>query len=209
VDLHARILYYRNVGRCRLQPALAWHRTRSFWRGQSVGVNEWHRERYGDPCRECGFDWSISHREALAVAQVIPARYAAVLVGCSGAERDPKLRWSAVEYVCHVVDNFRIWAERLAAAGRGAPVVLAPYDADALAEARAYRSVPLAGALWSLRRAEADWRDAVGVAGGGGVADPVLMHPERGAQSVEEVVRGNVHDAVHHYWDIERSIAAT
>jgi hypothetical protein len=38
----------------------------------------------------------------------------------------------------------------------------------------------------------------------------MLVHRDRGEQSVEEVVRGgNVHDAVHYLWDIERSIAAT
>jgi hypothetical protein len=35
------------------------------------------------------------------------------------------------------------------------------------------------------------------------------MHPDRGEQSAKEVVRGNVHDAVHHHWDIVRSIAAS
>jgi hypothetical protein len=116
------------------------------------------------------------------------------------------LDWCAAEYLCHIVDNFRIWAERLAAAGQGAQVVLVPYDADALADARVYRNVPLEGSLWSLRRAERDWRDAVRVADSSGA---VLVHPERGEQSVEEVVRGNVHDAVHHHWDIARSIATT
>ncbi len=174
--------------------------------GQSFRVNEWHRERYGDPCRECGFDWSISVHSALALADAIPARCAATLDGHSGAERAPDLGWCAAEYLCHIVDNFRIWAERLAAAGLGAQVVLVPYDADALADARVYRNVPLEGSLWSLRSAERDWRDAVRLAESSGA---VLVHPERGEQSVEEVVRGNVHDAVHHHWDIARSIATT
>jgi hypothetical protein len=168
-------------------------------------VNEWHRERYGDPCNECGFDWSIGYREALAVADAIPARCAEALNGRTGSERSPALAWSAGEYVCHIVDNFRIWAERLAAAGRGTSVVLTPYDCDALAEARAYRAVPLEGSLWSLGLAEREWRDAVQLAEG---ARSVLVHPERGQQTVEEVVRGNVHDAVHHHWDIQRSLAA-
>jgi hypothetical protein len=85
-------------------------------------------------------------------------------------------------------------------------VVLVPYDADALADACVYPNVPLEGSLWSLRSAERDWRDEVRLAESSGA---VLVHPERGEQSVEEVVRGNVHDAVHHHWDIARSIATT
>jgi hypothetical protein len=179
---------------------------RSRHSGQHVRVNEWHREHYGDPCRECGFDWSIGYREALTLADAIPARCEATLHGHTGAERVPELRWSAGEYMCHIVDNFRIWAERLAAAGRGTQVRLVPYDSDGLADARAYRSVPLEGALWSLQRAESDWRAAARLAE---QSRAVLVHPDRGEQSVEEVVRGNVHDAVHHHWDIERSIGAT
>lgn len=167
-------------------------------------MNEWHRERYGDPCRECGFDWSISYADALQVAQGIPARFAARLQGHDGSERHPDLGWSAGEYVCHVGDNFRIWAERLAAAGRGSAVALVPYDADGLARARGYTAVPLEGSLWSLERAVADWLAAAELAGRTGA---VLVHPERGEQSVEEVVRGNVHDAVHHDCDIARSVA--
>jgi hypothetical protein len=168
-------------------------------------VNDWHRSRYGDPCRECGYDWSISSADALRIAEGIPARFAASLAGHDGSERHPDLGWSAGEYVCHVVDNFRIWAERLAAAGQGSSVELVPYDADGLARARDYRSVPLDGSLWSLGHAVGDWLDAVALAGRTGA---VLVHPERGEQSVEEVVRGNVHDAVHHGWDIARSIAS-
>jgi hypothetical protein len=81
-----------------------------------------------------------------------------------------------------------------------------PYDSDALAEARLYRAVPLEGSLWWLKLAERDWRDAVRLAERSGA---VPTHPDRGEQSVEEVVRGDVHDAVHHDWDIVRSVGGS
>jgi len=36
----------------------------------------------------------------------------------------------------------------------------------------------------------------------------VLVHPERGEQTVLDVVGSNAHDAYHHRWDIERSLEA-
>lgn len=168
-------------------------------------MNDWHRERYGDPCRECGFAWTITQAEALALADDIPARYAALLEGHDGTEQHPNLSWSAGAYVSHVTDNFRIWAERLAAASHGSDTPLVPYDDQGLAEARGYGQLSLAGALWSLDRAEKDWHMAVALAER---AHAVLHHPNRSEQTVAEVVVGNVHDAVHHKWDIERSLRA-
>lgn len=166
-------------------------------------MSAWHRSHYGDPCRECGFDWSLSLADALAFADSIPAQFAATLKASDGSEQHPDLAWSTCAYVSHVVDNFRIWAERLAAAGLGSVAPVAPYDSEALSTARAYTQLPLAGALWSLERAVPEWRAAVALAG---AANAVLWHPDRGELTLSDVVLGNVHDAVHHLWDVERSV---
>lgn len=166
-------------------------------------VSEWGRARYGDPCRDCGYDWSIDSDGAAEVVAVAPARYADLLAGRDGSQRHPDLSWSAGTYVCHVGDNLRIWAERLAALASGATGPVAPYDENALARARAYHAIPIQGALWSLGRAAADWTQAVAMAHERMV---VLDHPERGEQDVLEVTRMNAHDTYHHQWDIERSI---
>jgi hypothetical protein len=142
--------------------------------------------------------------DAVALIGTIPARYADVLRGHDGSERDPSLAWSAGAYVCHVTDNLRIWAERLAGAALGASGQVSAYDSDLLARARAYDGVPLQGALWSLGHAVADWQEAMALAVARGV---VLAHPERGEQSVLDVARTNAHDAHHHDWDIRRSLA--
>ncbi len=167
-------------------------------------MNEWAQATYGDPCRDCGYQWSIEPDQAIELVGAVPQRYATLLSGLDGSQRHPDLAWSAKAYVSHVVDNLRIWAERLAGAATGARGPVAPYHADLLAQAREYEALPLAGALWSLDRSVRAWHEAVRLADEAAV---VLSHPERGDQAVAEVVLTNAHDAHHHAWDIERCLA--
>jgi hypothetical protein len=166
-------------------------------------LSEWGRAVYGDPCHECGYSWSITQQEAMKKMSAMPARYAGLLHGRDGSERHPDLDWSARAYVCHVTDNLRIWAERLAGVALGGCEEIGPYDNDLVARARQYELVPLEGALWSLARAVDDWKAAVELALEKGV---VLNHPERGKLTVLDVLRNNAHDTHHHEWDIRRSI---
>jgi hypothetical protein len=168
-------------------------------------MSEWGSTTYGEPCRECGFSWTIPVSGAVERVREVPVAYAGALSGATGRERHRDLGWSVGAYVCHVGDNLRIWAERLAGVAAGADPVVASYDQDLLAEARRYERVALSAGLWSLGRAVADWMAAVEQAGETGV---VLQHPERGAFAVVDVVRSNSHDALHHAWDIKRSLAA-
>jgi hypothetical protein len=168
------------------------------------GVEAWGAARYGDPCRECGFDWSLSFDASVDVVAAIPARYAALFSGRDASARHPDLDWTAGGYVCHVADNLRIWAERLAGAGLEGPAEVPGYDEKLLAQAREYNQVPVRGALCSLRSAAQDWAIAVALAAGENV---VLRHANRGEQTVLDVARNNAHDAFHHGWDIARSLA--
>ncbi len=161
---------------------------------------------YGEPCNECGFSWNVNLDDAMSVVKAAPKDFAAALAGASGAERHPDLAWSVGAYVCHVVDNLRIWAERLAGAAAGADTKVTPYDNELLATARQYARVAVQGALWSLRRAADDWAIAVREAE---AANVVLEHPDRGTLSVLDVVQTNAHDTHHHLWDILRSLGAT
>ena len=169
-------------------------------------MSEWGRATYGDPCRSCGFRWTITLADAVAMVSATPAELTMVLAGTDGSQTHPDLTWPAVAYVCHVSDNLRIWAERLAALASGDPRPVAPYDPDLLAEARRYDEISLRGALWSLGHAARDWTDAVDLAHEVGVT---LVHPDRGEQSLVDVVRSNAHDAAHHCCDIRRTIEAT
>lgn len=172
--------------------------------GRPPGRN-WGPVLYGNPCNECGFDWNISRARAIGLVSTMPRLYAQVLAaaGSDGSERDPELSWSVGAYVCHVGDNLRIWAERLVSISRGASPVVAPYDENLLAAARSYENVAVEGAIWSLERAAEDWRLAVDEAAAAAV---VLIHPDRGAQPLDDVIRSNAHDAYHHQWDIQRCL---
>jgi hypothetical protein len=166
-------------------------------------VSEWGRSTYGDPCRQCGFHWTISLEEAVATVGTTGAELTTALRGADGSERHADLGWSVVGYVCHVSDNLHIWAERLVGRASGDSRRVARYDQDLLARARRYDEIALAGALWSLDRAARDWADAVDLARRAGVT---LVHPDRGEQSLLDVVRSNAHDAWHHCMDIRRSL---
>ncbi len=166
-------------------------------------MSQWGESVYGDPCRQCGFRWTMGLEEARAHVGGLPEVYGRILAGATGAERHPDLSWSTGEYVCHVADNLRIWAERLMGADGGGPALVVAYDENELARARNYASIALSAARWSLERAVADWGQAVG---GSDVAGILLVHPDRGGQTLTDVAVSNAHDAEHHRWDIERSL---
>ena len=166
-------------------------------------MSEWGRRTYGEPCRECGFAWSIEATDASMFVAGVPARLSNLLDGATGDERHPTLAWSVASYVAHVGDNLRIWAERLAGIALGGPGAIASYDDNKLAVARNYEALRLAGVLWTLERSPRDWLDAVRMAPAG----LEMIHPERGRISRDDIIRNNAHDAAHHLWDIERSLA--
>ncbi|MCZ3386824.1 MAG: hypothetical protein LH630_07620 [Actinomycetia bacterium] len=162
-------------------------------------MSAWWVEAFGDPCRSCDYNWSVSLDAAMARVSDSPERYRILLHDHSGRERLPELSWSAKGYVFHVADNLRIWAERLTAASAGATDPITEYDDNLLARARAYEQLPIGAAIWSLHKAVDCWKESVVVADETAV---VLNHPRRGALSVLDVVRSNCHDVVHHEWDI-------
>ena len=167
-------------------------------------MSEWGRATYGDPCRECGYDWSLSQRDAVELVTKMPRVLRALIADRDVSKRHPDLSWSVLEYACHVADNLRISAERLVGVAAGGSREIGTYDQDLLAVARNYAAIPLEGALWSLERAVSDWKDAIEVASQAGI---VLLHPERGDQTVLDVCLNNAHDVHHHRWDIERTLS--
>ena len=166
-------------------------------------MSTWGARVYGDPCRECGFDWSTTVDAAAASIADVPRRYTVLLDGQDGTARHPDLTWTVKAYVCHVGDNLRIWAERLwSAVAAGQPLV-GPYDPDALAVARGYEHSSVPTALWTLAHAVDVWKEALEAATGG---EWTLNHPERGPLTLSDIVRSVCHDAMHHEWDIRRSL---
>ena len=168
-------------------------------------MTTWGARNYGDPCRECGFSWSISRKEANALILDAPRRYAELLDGADGNTRHPDLTWSITAYVEHVSDNLRNWAERIVSGVAAGQTTLRPTDADILAATRGYESMPLATALWSVGHSVNIWADAMAASAG---QDIMFSHPTRGEQSLTELVLTVAHDTAHHEWDIRRSLGS-
>jgi DinB superfamily len=172
-------------------------------RQSSGGLIIWGPQIYGDPCRECGYDWSITSEDCIRMVLGSPARLAHLLEPADALVRHPDLSWNVAAYSAHIGDNLRIWAERLAGLALGADRLVAGYDSDLLAAVRSYGQLDLRSVLWSLERAADDWNVAVAMAAS---CDRTLVHPERGELTVDDVVHSNSHDVTHHEWDIARSL---
>jgi hypothetical protein len=166
-------------------------------------LSNWGPAGYGDPCRECGFDWGLSLDEAVQLMSGLTAAYGEVLSGSTGSEQHPELAWSVGAYVSHVADNLRIWTERLMGDALGAAPEVGGYDENELARARHYELIPLEASLWSLRQSVAEWVKAVEASSHHGT---VLIHPQRGELDLSDIALSNAHDARHHLSDIERTL---
>jgi hypothetical protein len=164
-------------------------------------MDTWGAPLYGDPCRECGFTWATGQAGSVSLLRGMPDAIEELVSGVTGTERLPDLGWNVSGYIAHMTDNTRIWAERLVAVARGADAHVVPYDPDLLAEARHYNEVALQGAIWSFRIAVANWLAALEEAEPAGV---VMLHSERGAMGLADVVASNAHDAFHHRWEMAR-----
>jgi hypothetical protein len=168
-------------------------------------MNEFLRAAYGDPCRECGFEWSVGQATCVAIVNEAPARFKSVLVGHDGRETHPGLQWNATAYVVHVADVLRIWSDRVAGVALGASDPVVPYDEGRLGDARGYVHLPLPGALWSLDRAVGDWRAAEQLAASAAVT---LAHPEQGFLPLEDIRRIMAHEIEHHVADVILIVSA-
>jgi hypothetical protein len=164
-------------------------------------VDNWGAALYGEPCRECAFTWSAGLAAAISLMRGIPDSIDELVEDATGTERLPELGWNVSGYIAHMTDNTRIWSERLIGVARGGDAHVVPYDPDVLAESRHYNEVALQGATWSLRFAVDSWVDAVAEAD---LAAVVMLHSERGAMELFDVVASNAHDALHHRWDVTR-----
>lgn len=159
-------------------------------------MEEWGAALYGDPCHECGFGWSVTADEAIERVAMLPSRLTDATAGVDGRMRRPTGGWSVSEYVTHVGDNLRMWAERVQSARIAGVRRVGGYDPDALSAARRADLLPLPVALWSAGLSAAAWVDVVRAA----VDEAIeLDHETRGLQRAEDVARNNCHDAHHHF----------
>jgi hypothetical protein len=154
---------------------------------------------YGDPCRGCGYDWSLEPEAGRQIVNEAPARLRVLLADRTGREGCADLQWNAGAYVVHLADVLRIWADRVADAALGSSDPIVPHDEGELGEVRGYRRLPLVGGLWALERAVGDWIAAEQLAD---LSGATLNHPEQGSLRVDEVRRIMAHEIEHHTNDL-------
>jgi hypothetical protein len=167
-------------------------------------MEAWGPARYGQPCRDCQFDWWISPTFAVGFVQDSADQVTLHVAGLSGSERRSEGGWSVAEYVSHMADNLRNWAERLQAARIDSVSDVVGYDPDELAHARRYEAIPLGTAMWSFALSADVWGSVMTKA----VAEGrLLVHETRGEQRADDIARNNCHDVWHHLWDIDQIAA--
>ena len=166
-------------------------------------MNDWGPAAYGDPCRECGFRWTTRRPTPSHLLPTSPLLSVVCLKVGQGPNNIQISTGRSAGYVLHVADNLRIWAERL----MGVLEVRLRRG-----ELRRGRSWPMLAATRRSRcrrhcghstRSVDDWLAAVEAA-------PVFRRGHgpsgRGELVLSDVVLSNAHDALHHRWDIERTL---
>lgn len=163
-------------------------------------MEAWGAALYGDPCRECGFDWSIAPPDGIRWVETLPERLTDATRHAQGAERRAHGGWSVTEYICHIGDNLRQWSERIQCARLSGSSAVAGYDPDTLAAARGYAELTLESAIWSTAISVREWAAVLQDALAEGIH---LSHASRGTQTAQDIVRNNCHDGHHHLWDVK------
>ena len=152
-----------------------------------------------DRCARCGYDWSTEPGVALQAIATSPRRYAALLEGRDGTAPGPDGGWNATAYLWHLTDLARSWSERWVQLSVAPGSLLVGWDPDALADARNYRSLPTASALWALPAAT----DAfVALSEQLDPATPFL-HGDWGPGSVGDATVWLAHEYLHHELDVD------
>ncbi len=151
------------------------------------------------------FDWSLAPAEAVSLIADAPQEVERRVRTARGDERRSGSGWSVSEYVSHVGDNLRNWAERLQAARLSGVQEVVGYDPDELSRVRGYGAIPLQVAVWSLRVSSEMWVPVMRAA----LAERVVLsHASRGRQRAEDIACNNGHDFFHHLWDIDQILLA-
>jgi hypothetical protein len=156
-------------------------------------------------CEGCGFNWEAGLDEDIRLVALFPDR-ASELVGGAGDEAlrrpSPEI-WSPNEYVWHLVDIFRMFAEWLHMTRVLDLPTHAPLDSDQMAAVRGYSDRPVRTGLWALRNAiELFVQEAA-------KADPARMVTYKGWRDVtaREVIGFATHEVAHHTHDLERQLS--
>jgi len=156
-------------------------------------------------CDECGFDWETPLIEEIRVIGRFPDRVSRLAEGAGDKlyERPAPETWSPNEYVWHLVDSFRVFAEWLHMTRTLDHPIHTTFDADQMAELRSYADRPAETGIWALHHAIALF-----------IQEAAIAEPERQVTYKgwrEDVTAGEVigfaaHEVVHHTLDLARAL---
>ena len=155
------------------------------------------------PCPQCGADVAtLSTREVAQLNRDCAAAWAEVLTRGDDVRRRPAPHvWSPLEYGCHVRDVFRLFATRLDLMLREDDPEFANWNPNDTAERDRYDladPATVAAELVEAANALADRFD--------GLSTSQLARRGRrsdgAAFTVESFGRYEIHDPVHHLWDV-------
>jgi hypothetical protein len=152
-----------------------------------------------DRCDRCGFEWTMTPADALALITQAPARYAALLDGRDGMAPAADGGWNATSYVWHLADLARGWSERWVLLAREPGALLAGWDPDELAAARNYRALPTVPALWALSTCTTTLVELTRRL----TVDTPFAHGDWGRGTAGEAVVWLAHEFTHHQLDVD------
>jgi hypothetical protein len=145
-------------------------------------------------CEACGFDpAAMTFEQAVTFVEDAPDAWVAVMP--TAVSTQP---WSPVAYLWHVVDVLRFGAERFWSLTLDPTAPLPPWDADEVAAARSYGEQSVAVGIQCLRAAANVWAGAALSC----PPDVLAPHAELGSVGRDDFVVRNVHEVVHHLWDV-------
>jgi SAM-dependent methyltransferase len=159
-------------------------------------------------CPDCGFEAGSVPRERIGEEIRSSAElWAPLLVDPDATRRPDPTTWSTAEYACHVRDVHRVFGERVRLMLTQDAPTFANWDQDASAEEGAYAQqdpVVVGAELVRAAGACAAAYDAV---------PDAATWARRGLRSngsefsVESLGRYQLHDLVHHAWDVRAAVA--
>lgn len=160
------------------------------------------------PCQECGYESATVTQHGVGDAVLKTAHVLAGLLADDRCRQRPAAAtWSALEYVCHVRDVYRLYTYRLGLMLADDGVHFPNWDQDATAVADEYGSqdpVVVGPEMLAAAEALAEAFTAVG-------DDDWERRGVRsdGAEfTIDTFARYMLHDPVHHVHDIEQGYAA-
>ncbi len=157
-------------------------------------------------CDECGFEFDSPLLDEIHILARFPDRLRELLEGAGEVvyRRPAPETWSPNEYVWHMVDLSREFAEWLHMTRTRDCPTHAPPNADGVAEVRVYAERPIETGLWALQAG------CVLLTQEAAIADPARMCVYKDWREVTaaEVIAFAAHEGAHHLVDLERALAA-